>query len=189
MKNIFLLLVLTTCILISCSKDNNMVIEVDKDVKETLERERALWDEQKNKNYQFAYHHDDDVFMSIPYGTLVAKIAITDGEEPLFVELSPNFPDNYIRVKSVSDAYDMVNHLIDKAFLLIEIIKAKQAGKKVTDTYSRFVISVRLNIIYNAQYHYPEEIIYRTEHSEPFSDGGRGTKFRITEFTPIINEN
>ena len=176
----------------SCSKDD-IVFEIDKDAKETLERELTAWIALGNKNYQFAYYQGGGYVCEV-YGDLNAKITITENQEPLLIEKSPNFPENEITLKSISDIFDMVNNRIDTFLWRMEIIKAIQAGKEImvgpdnpfnlTSSNVHSIKSEHLIIKYNTQYHYPEYIYSYTEHNKTMGGDYGGFILIVREFIP-----
>ena len=193
----FLLLIISCCIFVSCSKDD-IIFEIDRSAKQTLERERAAWNAQSIKNYQFTYYQGGGYVCEV-YGDLTTKIAISENQEPLFIEKSPNFPEDRITLKSISDIYDMVDGMINDFLLRMEIIKAIKTGKEIPygeDNPFNFnsqnisnIKSEHLIIKYNAQYHYPEYVDRYTEYKETVLGYYGGFILRLTEFTPVLNKN
>ena len=197
MNSRFSLLATFICTFMSCSKDN-ITFEINEDAIEILERERAAWNAQDYENYQFAYCQDGGYVCEV-YGALTVKISVSENKEPQFIEKSPKFPEDKITLKSVSDIFDMLNDRIDAFLWQMEIIKAIKTGMKIPDGEDnpfnlssdnvRHIKSMHLIIKYNTQYHYPEEVIERTDYNVSMDGDYGGFSLKITEFTPAQNEH
>jgi len=161
----FLLLsLLSVYLFMSCSKNNNPLIEVDR---ETFEKEHIAWDVQNIKNYIFTYEYSSN---SMPFYGLV-KITIQEGHEPI-IEHSYDYIEN-IPYTSIAGIYEQLNNLFDD----MEKIKKR--------TYSHYTVeSAILRIEYDTQYHYPKKIshvVVLTDKGIPIP-GNPSIKMEITSF-------
>jgi len=175
------ILLLSISLFFSCSKDD-VLTEVNN--WEIYEKERAAWEALVKKNYQFTYYYN------IGFGVdHVAKIAISENQEPRFIEKSPLFSENAIPIRTISDIYD----LIDEFRWQMEIINAIRAGNVIpfgpdnpfnlNPNNVSNIKSMHLSVTYNTKYHYPQEVIERREFYEQPSGYG-GLTIRIIEFIP-----
>jgi len=191
MKKITILFI--ACLFASCSKDNNdLVIEMDKDAKAIYEKERIAWNLQKIENYQFSYR---STYVSIfpPYDEIFVKIAIEKDKEPLLLKKSLDF----LTLQDISCDINAVYEYIKYIFMYVDIVQAIKKGKDIpfVDDYpysfdvevARNTKSITLAVKYNAQYHYPEEIVFEEFFHAPKPKGYIPFKLQITEFFSTIN--
>jgi hypothetical protein len=128
--------------------------------------EKTAWETLNIKNYQFVYSYFSDAG---PIG----PVKVTIRKDPV-IENSNQYNQDII-AENIPEIYDFVNGTLD----FIETVK--------NGTYDGHKIrSVALNIIYNTQYHYPEEVDLSTEYVE-MVDGGAYYTLKITEFKIINN--
>jgi hypothetical protein len=161
----FILFALLLVFLNSCGNLFNKDLTIDAD-KETFEKERALWNSQGIKNYHFIYEFFNDAGPAGP-----VKITVRENEAPV-IENS-NQHSEYVVAENIPQIYDFINGSFD----FIEAVK--------NGTYDGFkIVSVTLQISYDAQYHYPREVIFSEGYAEPVDGGGYYT-LKITEFVPL----
>jgi len=150
-------------ILCSCWFMDDLVIQADK---KTFDKERAAWDNQNLKNYQFTYKYSDG---ATGPGSPV-KVTVKENEEPVIENQRENYGYFF---KSISEIYNHVNGTFD----YVESVK--------NGTYDGHKIrSVTLDITYNKQYHYPTKVDLSTGYVEQIA-GGAYYNLEITEFVPI----
>jgi hypothetical protein len=126
--------------------------------KKTFEKERAAWNSQNLKNYQFTYEFFNDAGPIGPLEITVGKNEDTNDE---------------VIAKSITEIYDFIEGTFD----FIEEVK--------NGTYSGYkIISLTLQISYDAQYHYPKEVKFSEGYAESVDGGGYYT-LKITEFIPM----
>ena len=129
--------------------EENLIIKIDK---KTFEEERTAWNLQNIKDYEFSYEFFNDTG---PTG--FTKITIKKNEETII----ENQYNQDVPFKSIADIYDFLSGTFD----FIESVK--------NGTYDGFEIkSLTLNITYNSQYHYPQEVDFSEGYVETIDGGG-----------------
>jgi hypothetical protein len=161
MNNNYLRLGLFTILLVflnSCDANNDsLIIEIDK---ETFEKERILWNSQNIENYQFVYEFFNDAG---PGGPI--RITINEKEGPVIEN-----KDQDVLFKTISEIYDFLSRTFD-------FIESVENG-----TYDGYKIKIlTLNITYNGEYHYPQQLDYSEGYVEAI-DGGGYYRLKINEF-------
>jgi hypothetical protein len=142
---------------------DNLIIKMDK---AAFEKERAEWNSQNIKDYQFVYKFFNDAG---PVGPV--KITIKENEEPL-IEFDSEFNQD-VPFKSISEIYDFLNGTFD----FIESVR--------NGTYNGYKInSLELKITYDNQYHYPREAAFSEGYAESI-DGGGYYHLEIKNFAPL----
>jgi hypothetical protein len=155
-----LLVLLNSCDIFN---GDDLIIKMDKT---TFEKERRLWNSPGIKNYRFIYEFFNDTG---PIGPV--EITIKENEDPVIEH--QNQYNEYVPFKSISEIYDFLNGTFD----FIESVK--------NGTYDGYEIrSLTLNITYNHQYHYPQEVNFSEGYVEMI-DGGGYYYLKITEFIPL----
>jgi hypothetical protein len=147
------------------NEENEEILEYDLN---SFNKEKAAWETLNIKNYQFVYSYFSDAG---PIGPV--KITIRKDQVPVIENSNQHNQD--IIAENIPEIYDFVNGTLD----FIETVKiGTYDGHKIR--------SVALNITYNTQYHYPEEVDLSTEYVE-MVDGGAYYTLKITEFKIINN--
>jgi hypothetical protein len=149
----------------SCDPEDNLAVEADR---ETFERVRAAWVDQNLTDYQFTY-----IYMSPsigPFGPFT--VTVRENEEPV-IETEGRHADN-LAFKDIFEYYDYISESFD----FIESLRnGTDDGPKVR--------SVKLNITYNSQFHYPEEAEMSIEYVENIAGGMRRYTLQMMSFATL----
>jgi hypothetical protein len=167
---LFCVCILLAVFIGSCvnSAKNKVTIRMDK---ERFLMERAAWNDQNVKNYQFTYYY---------YGESVPKmeplrVTVRENEESVIENPYDRSSNLYIYTHDISEVYDKVFRTIgDIETLKIETFR----GYKLQ--------SLTLDITYNLQYHYPKNVVFTRGYVNTKGlMGGVSHKLEIIEFTPL----
>jgi hypothetical protein len=149
----------------SCDPEDNKAFEMDR---EAFETERAAWDNQNLKDYQFTYQYLGGSLG--PFGPFT--ITVRENEESV-VEWEGRHADGLV-FRNIAELYGYING----AFEIVDNIKnGTHEGPEIR--------SMKLDITYNTQYHYPTEANLSTGYAENIVGGMLDYTLLITDFTPL----
>ena len=170
MKKIFVIFVFSMGTILSCSKNPEMKVDIDR---ESFEKEYAAWEAQHIENYVFTFDYmSSDIGPNGP-----ATISVQNNVSSV---LESQTPHKVPFVKSVRELFDFIGWTLEN---IERSIEDKDKNKEYP------VKSVTLKVTYNEQYHYPEKVIYAASHytkkSAEVPPGlNSSSELKITEFIP-----
>jgi hypothetical protein len=170
MKKIFVIFVFSMGTILSCSKNPEMKVDIDR---ESFEKEYAAWEAQHIENYVFTFDYmSSDIGPNGP-----ATISVQNNVSSV---LESQTPHKVPFVKSVRELFDFIGWTLEN---IERSIEDKDKNKEYP------VKSVTLKVTYNEQYHYPEKVKYGEVHyvkKNAEIPPGLNSSFElnITEFVP-----
>lgn len=170
MKKTYLVLVFSMGTILSCSKIPEIKVDIDR---KTFEKEYAAWEAQHIENYVFTFDYMGN--STGPFGP--ATVSAQNNESTI---LENQTPGRVPIVQNVKELFDFIGRSLDN-------IERSLEDKDKNKEYP--LKSVTLKVTYNEQYHYPEKVIYSTDHyvkKNAYMTPGLGSSFElnITEFVP-----
>lgn len=156
--------------MLSCSKIPEIKVDIDR---ETFEKEYAAWEAQHIENYVFTFD-----YMGNSLGPIgPATVRVQNNESTI---LGNQTPGRVLIVQNIKELFDFIGWTLDN-------IERSLEDKDKNKEYP--LKSVTLKVTYNEQYHYPEKVIYSTDHyvkKNAYITPGLGSsfEFNVTEFLP-----
>jgi len=137
------------------------------DDKESVEKERLLWDNQNIKNYQYTYK----ISSNPPVGP--NRVTIRENEEPIVEKLG--FDNGFYTYKDISGIYDKFISMIFGSIIEFDTnSNSSLFGPEI----------IIFKIFYDREYHYPK-MIYYSVYYPTFIAGGSGFVFEMIDFKII----